>query len=929
MPITGTLHVVDASDVHVWVGGERGLTLSTDQGHTWRVLLREPVRSWARHQTQWAVGTEDGHILLSLDAGSTWTTRHVADTPVNALLLCPGPEGMTLYAAGDGFLRRSVDGGNTWTNILYGHAYPLYSLTCGPNGDVWAAGFMGYVYRIRGGIAHGMTAEEDFHTLYHIQISPTGHLWTVGDGPVILHSEDEGGHWRLQNGGPLVNLYEVDFVDPQHGWAVGERRRPMGGHYNGIVLHTEDGGETWEVQDLPNDQDYGWLWGLDCIDVNRCWAAGRYGRIFYTEDGGRTWQRRYSGTSKWLHEVAFPSPERGYIGGNYDPARGHSLFLRTRDGGETWEDMAPPIGLPLYAVDALGPMHVAAASDQGAIIVSHNGGASWIRTNAPHRVNLRSITWLDEENLWAAGMYGYLIHSIDGGRTWLYKEGGGSTHARDWWGIEFTPDRKIGFVVGGFCPHHNTVGLCYPEDSGYTGGLIGITFNGGRYWTYYSTGTPGTLRDVRVLDKDHAWTVGDAGTILLYRGEPSRTFVLKAPRTPLIDGETWDWTIADALSIDASNADAVRGVRPTSTEDVSAQVWTWWNASALYMLARVADDTPAQGDGLVFVFTGKGGDAFPVTLHAPSRMAASLHLVDENTGTEWATRREADAWFAEVRVPAKRLAPSFTHDQILRWTVEILDEDGSQHTELIRDGRSLTPNPEFGSLILLDTHVVLQSGRNSYSDSVDAWISNEWDKKAQNWWNGRTLHITAGDYRDTLVYFRTDVLPSGVNIQKATLRLFTTKEHGGNGPLAVGVYPLKRAWLFDQVTGLEAMKGVPWGQPGANDTQVDRWATPTDVTEVNATDAWFAWDVTKAVRDWIADPSTNHGLILKSFQPGYNPRYTFVSEAHPVAPYEDKHPELHIEYAVPTPSATATPTPTPPPIRRTYYVVYVVTGAAK
>ncbi len=925
VPITGTLYIVDLAQERVWIGGEEGLVVSSDGGHSWTRVSSTPVRSWAREATWWAVGTPDGRVLLTGDGGNTWEEHGLGDKAVYALAWCPTAEGKALYAAGDGFLARSLDRGTSWTFIPYGHSYPLFDLACGNENDVWAVGLMGSLYHIRGTTATRIAVDEDFHTLFHIQVLDGDGLWVVGDGPVIWRSDDAGGSWTLQNGGPLVNLYEVDFVDERHGWAVGERRRPgtKAGHYNGVVLHTEDGGESWEVQSLPDDQDYGWLWGLDCVDVDHCWAAGRYGRIFHTADGGRTWQRQYSGTSKWLHEVAFPTLTRGYIGGNYDPVRGHSLFLRTRNGGETWEDMAPPIGLPLYAVDALDAMHVAAASDQGAIIVSHNGGASWIRTNAPHRINLRAITWLDEDNLWVAGMYGYLIHSIDGGRTWLYKEGGGSNHTRDWWSIEFTPDRKVGFVVGGFCPRHNAVGLCYPEDTGYTGGLIGITFNGGRYWTYYTSGTPQTLRDVRVLDRNHAWAVGDAGTILLYRGEPSRTFGLRAPRPPLIDGDTWDWTVADDLVVDAAHADEVRGARPTSDADLRATIAVWWDPSAVYLLARITDDIPAPGDGLTLVLDDSASTPddtgyITLTLQAPPLPGQRRTGVDDTTGASYAVRREDDRWIAEIRIPASALGGELTHDRIIRWTVRLNDEDTAEHSELIRDGRSLTPNPEFGSIILLDNHVILQSGRNLYSDSVDSWISNEWDKKAQNWWNGRTLHITAGDYRDVLLYFRTDMFPPDLQVEEATLRLFTTEEHGGGGPLTVGVYPLKRPWLFDQVTGLEAMKGVPWGRPGANDTEVDRWATPTDQTQVDATDAWFAWDVTEAVRLWIQDPASNHGVILKSFQRGYNPRYTFASEAHPVAPYEDKHPELHIHYAVPTPAATATPTPTPPPVWHTY-----------
>ncbi|NPA90693.1 MAG: DNRLRE domain-containing protein [Chloroflexi bacterium] len=923
-PSQEDFYTLDVEGDTIWLGGKEGLFISHDRGNTWKRLLTVPVRAWARGEGLWVVGTEDGRVLVRTGEEGPWVERQVDTRAVHDIAACTRSGHTTWYMAGaDGLLARADTPGGPWTAFTLPRPYALFALTCEPDGDAWAAGMGGYVYQITGDQVLLHQANKEMRTLYAILSPKKGDLWVVGDGPDILRRETPDDLWVMQNGGRLVNLYEVDFVNDRVGWAVGERARFNQGRCNGIVLHTEDGGESWAVQPLTPDQDtycdahpaeanYGWLWGLDCVDENHCWTAGRYGRIFYTEDGGRTWQRLPSGTSKWLHEVAFPSLQRGYVGGNYDPARGHSVFLRTRDGGQSWEDMAPPIGLPLYAVDAYDEMHVAAASDQGAIIVSHNGGASWYRTNAPHRINLRAITWLDEENLWAAGAYGYLIHSVDGGRTWLYKEGGGGTHARDWWGIEFTPDRKVGFMVGGLCPRHDNLGQCYPEHTGYTGGLIAITFNGGRYWVYYTTHTPRTLRDVRVLDRNHAWAVGDAGTILLYRGEPSRTFVLKTSQAPRVDGYPGDWTVANALVLNSANADGVWGARPNGDEDISARFRVWWDERGLYMLARGLDDEPAVGDALTIAFDMDADgqpDPEDTRLHVSVPITGTHILVSESSGVAYAIRRDDRGWWFEAGYPASFFRGSWGHDRRIGWTVKLRDVDGGQETVLIRDGRQVTPNPEFGALILLDNEVRLQSGANDYTDSVDAWISNEWDKRSTNWWNGRTLHITAGDYRDVLVRFQIPMLPRGVTVEQAQLELFTTEEHGGSGPLSVGAYPLRRDWLFDQVTGLEAMRGVPWGKPGANDPELDRWAEPTDVVDVDAPDAWFTWDITPAVRDWVENPEHNYGLILKSFQPGYNPRYTFTSEAHPVAPYEDKHPILRVRYRVPVPETWTTYVP--------------------
>ena len=45
--------------------------------------------------------------------------------------------------------------------------------------------------------------------------------------------------WTTQNSGLESTLYDVDFIDNEQGWAVG---------YLGKIIHTTDGGATWNEQ---------------------------------------------------------------------------------------------------------------------------------------------------------------------------------------------------------------------------------------------------------------------------------------------------------------------------------------------------------------------------------------------------------------------------------------------------------------------------------------------------------------------------------------------------------------------------------------------------------------------------------------------------------------------------------------------------------
>src|SRR6185295_19966287 len=55
------------------------------------------------------------------------------------------------------------------------------------------------------------------------------------------------GGWTLQNPLPTINdLYAVDYIDTQEGWVVGGF---------GVVLHTTNGGQSWDLQDVGSDAD--------------------------------------------------------------------------------------------------------------------------------------------------------------------------------------------------------------------------------------------------------------------------------------------------------------------------------------------------------------------------------------------------------------------------------------------------------------------------------------------------------------------------------------------------------------------------------------------------------------------------------------------------------------------------------------------------
>src|SRR2546423_1077665 len=76
-------------------------------------------------------------------------------------------------------------------------------------------------------------------------------VWAVGydghDPQRMYYSEDAGLNWKAKailTGG--FTLTGITFVTAQEGWAVGN---------NGTIVHTRNGGETWEQIKRPTESD--------------------------------------------------------------------------------------------------------------------------------------------------------------------------------------------------------------------------------------------------------------------------------------------------------------------------------------------------------------------------------------------------------------------------------------------------------------------------------------------------------------------------------------------------------------------------------------------------------------------------------------------------------------------------------------------------
>jgi hypothetical protein len=124
--------------------------------------------------------------------------------------------------------------------------------------------------------------------------SPLG--WAVGrradDTGLLLFSTDGGHSWIEATGTPGADyLYGVSFIDDDEdnkGYAVGMNVNPR----KGVLLYTTNGGHTWSdwgQRDI--DLSFLTLYDIAPFKGDKSWTVGENGIVMLTEDGGETWEK--------------------------------------------------------------------------------------------------------------------------------------------------------------------------------------------------------------------------------------------------------------------------------------------------------------------------------------------------------------------------------------------------------------------------------------------------------------------------------------------------------------------------------------------------------------------------------------------------------------------------------------------------------------
>jgi photosystem II stability/assembly factor-like uncharacterized protein len=288
-----------------WAVGDHGAVWHTeDGGRTWKLLpcpadcaLRSVC--FVTDRVGWVAGGSTtpftrvgvGVLFSTRDGGKTWKRLDRGSRPLPQLhyvrFFSPGVGVVVGEPTADfptGVIT-TADNGKTWKAVEGPwHAGWRSAAFVSPAIGV-LAGLDGEAARVDGGRVVDLRAGRfGMRGLYDLKLSADDSGWMVGDEALILRTHNRGVVWET----PSTQLPRAarDLFN-FHAVAVRGNRVWVAGSPGSVIWHSPDGGRNWQPQptgQMPPIERLAFA-----TDDSGC-AVGTFGCILHTEDGGQTWE---------------------------------------------------------------------------------------------------------------------------------------------------------------------------------------------------------------------------------------------------------------------------------------------------------------------------------------------------------------------------------------------------------------------------------------------------------------------------------------------------------------------------------------------------------------------------------------------------------------------------------------------------------------
>ena len=287
-------------------------------------------------------------------------------------------------------------------------------------------------------------------------VKSSDRYFVVGERGHILRSDD-GKTWTQLKTPTRSTLTSIAAVDGQL-WAAG---------HDGVILHSADGGDSWQAQrrdpfflaEGEDSADHDSLQGAPILDIHfsdakNGIAVGAYSLMLVTHDGGATWTPKQA-----IAPSAAPSAPAAPMEGDIfskedlqleDESDPHlnavtsagsgamvivgerGTFLRSNDGGETWQKLGFPYKGSMFGVLSLGDGRLLAYGLRGNVYESGDLGSTWNKVETQASASIMGGTALENGGAVLVGANGMLLRRATADKTFAvttYKNANGESPA--------------------------------------------------------------------------------------------------------------------------------------------------------------------------------------------------------------------------------------------------------------------------------------------------------------------------------------------------------------------------------------------------------------------------------------------------------------------------------------------------------------------
>ena len=307
------------SDVGIIVGNFGIILKTTDAGSTWVNKLQGSKSNltdiWCSVDSNEAfvVGAK-GTVLHTSNGGVDWMIQTSNTTiDLNSVFFVNRDSGIVVGK--NGLILITTNQGITWNSVSSGVNNILQSVffiddnmgfIVGQNGRVLKTANGGNNWIIK---SSGTTAN-----LKSVFFTDSNNGFAIGTGGTIVSTTNAGENWMNVTSGVTTSLNDIRFSDLTNGIAVGN---------NGVILNTSDSGINWFAQTSGTTDSLFSIFFIPGYNGSVAYIAGGFsaggadfeGIILNTVDGGNTWTSYDCESSRILYSISFPNSLTGFAVG--------------------------------------------------------------------------------------------------------------------------------------------------------------------------------------------------------------------------------------------------------------------------------------------------------------------------------------------------------------------------------------------------------------------------------------------------------------------------------------------------------------------------------------------------------------------------------------------------------------------------------------